>query len=275
MENNSTIRETVLITGASKGIGYELTKLFAKDSYNLILVARDEAKLKEIKKDFSNKYNIDILIIVKDLSKPNAALDIFKKTTEKRITVDILVNNAGIGDFGNFHTEKTSKISEIMHVNIVSLTELTRLFLAKMIEKKKGKILNVSSLAAFQPGPYMAVYYASKAYVQSFSEAITNELSGTGITVTTLCPGPTKSGFQHEVGSEKSRLSKLHLLSSSEDVAKDAYKALINGEKNIIPGFINSTLLITSKMIPRNIKTQVIRRLQKFNRAESSKKITK
>ena len=199
MENQT--KETALITGATKGIGYELTKLFARDSYNLVLIARDAKKLNEIKTDLNNEYNVDILIIVKDLSKPNAALEIFNETVEKQIVINVLVNNAGIGDFGKFQKQNFLKINEILQINIVSLTELTRLFMSNMLKKKEGKILNISSMAAFQPGPYMAVYYASKAYVQSFSEAITSELKGTGVSVTTLCPGPTKSGFQKEVGS--------------------------------------------------------------------------
>ena len=267
MNNKIIIRKTVLITGATRGIGYELVKLFAKDSYNLILVARDKDRLDEIKENFSKKYKVDILIIAKDLSKPNAALEIFNETIEKQIIVDILVNNAGIGDFEKFFNEDLSKISNIMQVNIISLTELTRLFINKMVMKKEGKILNVSSMAAFQPGPYMAVYYASKAYVQSFSEAITSELKGTGVTVTTLCPGPTKSGFQHEVGSEDSNLSKYNLLSSSAAVAKDGYKALQAGKEIIIPGLLYTSLLNTSKVIPRKTKTKIIKKLQILNRS--------
>lgn len=263
--------KTVLITGATKGIGYELSKLFAEDSYNLVLIARNEDTLKEIKKHFSKKYNIDVLIIAKDLSKPDAAFEIFNETIEKKIVVNILVNNAGIGDFGKFYKEDISKISNIIHVNIVALTELTRLFSEKMLMRKEGKILNVSSMAAFQPGPYMAVYYASKAYVQSFSEAITNELKGTGVTVTTLCPGPTKSGFQHEVGSEKSNLAKLNLLSSSEDVAKYGYKTLSEGKSVVIPGFVNTSLVNTAKLIPRKAKIQIVKKLQELNRGLVSK----
>ena len=270
MNNKITTRKTVLITGASRGIGYELTKLFARDSYNLVLVARDKDNLLEIKENFSQKYNIDILIISKDLSEPNAAFEIFNETIEKKIVVDILVNNAGIGVFGKFYNEDISKISKIMQVNIIALTELTRLFLDKMVMRKEGKILNISSMAAFQPGPYMAVYYASKAYVQSFSEAITSELKGTGVTVTTLCPGPTKSGFQHEVGSEDSYLSKFNLLSSSVEVAKYGYKALQTGKEVETPGFINTSLLNTSKVIPRKTKTHIIRKLQELNRGHSN-----
>ena len=264
--NNNKIRKTALITGATRGIGYELTKLFAGDYYDLVLVARNKDKLKEIEEDLSNKCDIDILIIAKDLSVPNAAIEIFNEIEEKQIVVDILVNNAGIGDFEIFNNADLSKISQIMQINIVSLTELTKFYLKGMVDRKEGKILNVSSMAAFQPGPYMAVYYASKAYVQSFSEAIASELKGTGVTVTALCPGPTKSGFQHEVGSEGSNLSKLNLLSSSEDVAKYGYKALQAGKEVAIPGFVNTSLVNTIKIIPRKTKIHIVKKLQELNR---------
>ncbi len=264
--NNNKIRKTALITGATRGIGYEFTKLFARDSYDLVLVARSKNKLKEIQEDFGKKYNIDIIIIAKDLSATNAAINIFNEIEEKQIEIDVLVNNAGIGDFELFNNEKLLKISQIMQINIVALTELTKLFLKGMVDRKEGKILNVSSMAAFQPGPYMAVYYASKAYVQSFSEAVASELKGTGVTVTTLCPGPTKSGFQHEVRSEGSNLSRLNLLSSSEDVAKYGYKALQAGKEVAIPGFVNASLFKTAKIIPRKTTIQIVKKLQELNR---------
>jgi short-subunit dehydrogenase len=260
------INKTALITGASSGIGYELTKLFAKDFYNLILVARNTDKLKEIQKDLNKKYNIDIIIITKDLSVPNAAVEIFNEIEKKQIVINILVNDAGIGSFGIFNNESMLKISQMIQVNITVLTELTRLFLKGMVERKQGKILNVSSLAAFEPGPYMAVYYATKAYVQSFSEAITNELKETGVTVTTLCPGPTKTGFQNKVGSENSNLEKLKLLSSSKKVAEYAYKSLLAGKEVAIPGFLNASLVNASYIIPRKVKANIIRKLQEFNR---------
>ena len=267
--NNKINRKTALVTGATKGIGYEFAKLFAKGSYNLVLVARNSDKLLEIEEGFGKKYNIKVMVIPKDLSLPNATLEIFQETEKKEIDIDVLVNNAGIGDFDVFNNADFSKISQIMQVNIVSLTELTRFYLKGMVHRKEGRILNVSSMAAFQPGPYMAVYYASKAYVQSFSEAIASELKGTGVTVTALCPGPTRSGFQNEVGSEGSRLSKLNLLSSSEDVAKSGYKALHDGKNVVIPGFINTSLRNTSRIIPRRTTIHVVRKLQEFNRKET------
>ncbi len=268
--NNYKTEKTALITGATKGIGYELTKLFAEDSYNLVLIALSMSELKEIKEYLNNKYDIDILIIEQDLSVPNASLKIFRETVKKQIIVDVLVNNAGIGDFEIFNNEDITKISQIMQINIVSLTELTKLYLKEMVDKKEGKILNVSSMAAFQPGPHMAVYYASKAYVQSFSEAIASELEGTGVTVTTLCPGPTKTGFQDKVGSKDSKLAKLNLLSSSKDVAKYGYKALNKGKRIAIPGFLNIVIVNTVKFIPGKVTTQVVKKLQELNRLDSS-----
>jgi short-subunit dehydrogenase len=260
--------KTALITGASRGIGYELARLFAKNSYHLVLISRNEGKLKEIQERFASEFKSEVIVIAKDLSLPNAAIEIFTELHNKEITVDVLINNAGIGVFGNFNDEGFHKVSQIMQINIVALTELTKLILKGMVERKEGKILNVSSLAAFQPGPYMAVYYASKAYVQSFSEAIACELKGTGVTVTTLCPGPTKSGFQFDVGSENSIISKLHFLSSAEDVAEYAYKELHAGKIIAIPGFFNTSIVYAAKIIPWKTGAGIIRKLQEFNRNE-------
>lgn len=259
--------KTVLITGASRGIGYELAKLFAKDSYRLVLISRSGDRLKEIQDDFFRQYGVEVEIIIKDLSSPNCANEIFDELRAKQIQVDVLVNNAGIGDFGLFNEEDTQKMLHIMQINIITLTWLTKLILPGMVERKEGKILNVSSLAAFQPGPYMAVYYASKAYVKSFSQAIACELKDTGVTITTLCPGPTKTGFQARVKSENSKISRFHFLSSAEEVARYAYKELMAGKKTAIPGAINAFVVFLARITPWNIGARVIKRLQEFNRA--------
>ena len=265
-------RKTVLITGATKGIGYELAKLFAGDTYNLVLVARNANLLREVKKELNDDHpDIDITIIIRDLSKTGAALEVFRKTEEKGIVVDVLVNNAGIGDFGKFYREDLSRISSLLYLNIVTLTELTRLYLEPMVKRGEGKILNVSSVAGFMPGPYMAIYYASKAYVLSFSEAISNELAGTGVTVTISCPGPTKTGFQQEVGSESSFLARFHLLASAKGVAEDAYKALQKGKKLEVPGILSNTLVGTARILPDKIKAGIVKRLQEVNRADALK----
>ena len=219
--------QTVLITGASRGIGYDLAREFALQSYRLVLVARNGDRLREIQGKFTVEFGIEVIILVKDLARDDVALEIFNELEQRKIVVDVLVNNAGIGDFGLFHNMQFQKISGMLHLNIVALTELTRLFLQGMIERKQGKILNVASMAAYMPGPYMAVYYASKAYVKSFSLAIASELKGTGVTVTALCPGNTKTGFQQEVGGENSNMAKLHMLASSEYVAKGSRESFI------------------------------------------------
>lgn len=258
--------KTALITGATRGIGYDLAKIFAMESHNLVLVSRNEQKLRDIQYDFSVRYKIDVHIIAKDLSKDHAATQIFKEVMDKKISVDVLINNAGVGDFSLFSDEDLGRITRMLHLNIVSLTELTRLFIPQMVERKEGRIMNVSSLAAFLPGPYMAVYYASKAYVKSFSEAIANELKDTGVTVTALCPGLTKTGFQENVGGEKTRMARMNLLASSESVAKYAYKAMYEGKEVAVPGIINNSIAMTSRIIPAKIKSSVIRMIQELNR---------
>jgi short-subunit dehydrogenase len=193
-------------------------------------------------------------------------MEIFNELEERKIVVDILVNNAGVGDFGEFHNVPFQKISAMLHLNIVTLTELTKPFLRGMVERKQGSILNVASMAAYVPGPYMAVYYASKAYVKSFSQAISSELKGTGVTVTALCPGNTKTGFQREVGGENSNMAKFNLLGSSEYVAKIAVKALSEGKEVVVPGLINASLAITTRIIPSRVTTRIIRMMQELNR---------
>jgi short-subunit dehydrogenase len=161
-------KKTVLITGASRGIGYELARQFARESNRLILISRSAHLLRDIQKRFIEEFNLEVIIIVKDLSLANASIEIYNDLKSRNITVDILVNNAGVGDFGFFYNEDFDKVSQMLHLNIVSLTQLTKLFLPDMVQRADGKILNVASMAAFVPGPYMAVYYASKAYVKSF-----------------------------------------------------------------------------------------------------------
>jgi hypothetical protein len=258
--------KTALITGASRGIGYDLAKIFAGESYRLVLVSRSEARLQHIRDDFTQKYNVEVIIIVKDLSRPDAALEIFSELRDRQVVVDVLVNNAGIGDFGVFYNEDFQKISSMLHLNIVTLTELTKLFLQGMVERKEGKILNVASMAAYLPGPYMAVYYASKAYVKSFSQAIAAELKGSGVTVTALCPGLTKTGFQKETGGEQTHMARLNLLASSEYVARIAVKAMEEGKEVVVPGLINSSIAMTTRLIPDGVKTRIIRMMQELNR---------
>jgi uncharacterized protein len=202
------MKNTALITGASNGIGLELAKIHASKGGDLVLVARNKTKLDELKSALEKQFNISVYTIGKDLSTANAAQEVYDETTKQKIDIEYLINNAGFGDFGMFVETDWNKELQMINLNITTLTQFTKLYLQEMVKRKNGKIMNVASTAAFQSGPTMAVYYATKAYVLSFSEAIDNEVSGTGVTVTTLCPGATESGFQAAAAMEESALVK-------------------------------------------------------------------
>lgn len=199
---DGTGKGTALITGASSGIGYELARLFARKGHGLVLVARNQETLRELAEKLEREHGIRAIVVSKDLSLPSTPEEIFRELAEKSISVDILVNNAGFGTRGMFSNADTDSQLKMIQVNTTALTHLTRLFLERMSRPRKGRILNVASTAAFQPGPLMAVYYATKAYVLSFSEALASELHGSGVTVTALCPGPTRTEFERRAGME-------------------------------------------------------------------------
>jgi len=255
-------QKNVLITGASSGIGYELSKIFAQNKYNVVLIARNEAKLNELKKELEEKYSIKAWVLAKDLSKPEAAQEVYDWTKSQQIAIDELVNNAGFGDFGKFHEAKWQKQQEMLQLNIHALTELTHLYLPDMIAKKYGKILNVASTAAFQPGPLMAVYYATKSYVLHFSEGIANELQGTGVTVTALCPGVTESGFQAAAAMEDSKLVKGKKMPTSQEVAVYGYKEMQKGTVVAIHGVMNYLLANSTRFSPRSLVRTIVRGMQ-------------
>ncbi len=252
--------QTVLITGASGGIGYELAKVFAKEGFNLVLVARSTDKLNELKNKLQG-FPVQVTIITKDLSLQSSPEELFKEIYEQKIEIDILVNNAGFGLFGEFKDTNWNKESQMINLNIYALTALTKLFLQPMLQRKRGKVLNIASTAAFQPGPLMSVYFASKAYVLHFSEAIAKELENTGITVTTLCPGATESGFQNAASMGKSKLFK-RKLPSSEEVALFGYKALMRGERVAIHGLLNNLLAFGTRFLPRQLVTNMVLMMQ-------------
>ena len=250
MENNFSAKN-VLITGASSGIGLELAKIFAQNGFNLILIARREERLRAAAAQLQSGYGSEVTLLVKDLFRKGAAQEIVDELRAWNLPVDILVNNAGFGALGAFHKMEPEKIFGMIQLNVTVLTLLTRLFLPDMLKRGYGKILNVASTAAFQPGPMMAVYYATKAFVLNFSEAITHELKGTCITVTTLCPGPTTSEFQ-KVAEMKDALVARTGLMSAERVAKIGYRSLMKGKRVVIPGFRNRLGTWFSKYSPRS-----------------------
>ena len=252
---------TALITGASGGIGYELALLFARNGYDCILVARSRDKLDELAARLESEHHVKTLVIGRDLSRPNAVDEIYEEVTAASMPVDVLVNNAGFPVFGPFNETDLQTELEMLQVNVVALTALTKLFLRGMVERRAGRILNLASTAAFLPGPLMAVYYASKAYVLSFSQALANELRGTGVTVTALCPGPTRTGFQKRGVMEDSRLVQGEIADAAS-VALAGYRGLMAGKTLVIPGFSNKLIPWVVRLSPRGVVTRVVRRMQ-------------
>ena len=255
---------TALITGASIGIGYELSKCFAADKHDLVLVARRKEKLEEIAQELQARHGINVTVIVLDLSKSESPQALYDELAKASRPIDVLVNNAGFGLGGKFTETDVAVELEMVQLNIASLIHLSKLFLPGMIERKTGGILNLASTAAFQPGPLMAVYYATKAFVLSFSEAIANEVHGTGVSVTALCPGPTASEFQQRAQIKETRLVKLKPmgLMSAEVVAQIGYQGFQRGKRVVIPGLLNKIGVHSTRFSPRRVTTQIARLLQ-------------
>lgn len=254
--------KTALITGASMGIGYELAKEFAKNGNNVVLVARSKDKLDTIAKEFSTKYNIKADVIAADLTKNDIAQDIYNELQQRGIEIEYLINNAGFGEFGLFVENDWAKEAQMIDLNIKTLTHFCKLFVRDMVKRGSGKIMNVASTAAFQPGPTMAVYYATKSFVLSFSEAISNELEGTGVTITALCPGATESNFQAAANLEESKLVKGKKLPTSAEVAQYGYKALMRGKVVAIHGFMNALMATSIRFTPRPLVLKIVRFMQ-------------
>ena len=253
-------RQLALITGASSGIGLDLAKLMAPD-FDLIITARNQSELEKIALELQTAHGNYVHVIPADLTLPEAPQQIFAEIERRGLTVDILINNAGFGSYGAFAESDPKTSLNMVEVNIAALTALTRLALPGMIQRKRGKIMNVASTAGFQPGPLMAVYYATKAYVIMFSEAIANELKGSGVTVTCLCPGATATKFAGRANMEESRLFKLGAM-RSEDVARAGYKGMMAGKGMVIPGLLNKTVAMSVRFSPRKMVTAISRSLQ-------------
>jgi short-subunit dehydrogenase len=246
---------TALITGASGGIGLELARIFAEQGYSLVLVARNRERLEEIAVELKPT---PVQVLAKDLALVGAAEGIHREVPK----VDVLVNNAGYGVYGPFVKTPLDDELGMLQLNMTALVVLTKLYLPAMVAAKNGKILNVASTAAFQPGPLMALYYATKAFVLSFSEAIGNELEGTGVTVTALCPGPTATGFQARTKLEKSRLIKRMKVMDARTVAEAGYRGLMAGKPVVIPGLMNKLLAQSVRFSPRVLVTKIARMMQ-------------
>lgn len=250
--------KTALITGASTGIGRDLAELFARDGHHLIVTARNESLLQELATRLRDQYHVNVDLIVQDLSAPDAPQRIFEQLQSKPI--DYLVNNAGFGTHGPFAESDLPNELAMLQVNIVALTHLTRLFLQPMLQRRGGRIMNVASVAGFLPGPLMAVYFATKAYVLSFSEALASEIAGSGVTVTALCPGATKTEFQRRAGIENSALFKMNAMSSAT-AARIGYKAMMRGRRSVVTGLSNKFSVLGIRFIPRRTAAAMAKKL--------------
>ena len=252
--------ETVLITGASSGIGLELAREFAKNGSDLMIVARRESRLREIASELEKSFGTDVNILVKDLSNPESPDDIYREMADSGVEIDVLVNNAGFGSIGPFHEMDKDVLSDMINVNLASLAVLTRLFLPPMLERNRGGILNVGSLAGFQPGPNAATYYATKAFVLSFSEALHDELRETALKVSCLCPGPVETEFGKQSGMEEANLFKTGTMDVTE-VAKQGYDGFRKGKTVIIPGLLARSVPVMERFMPRSITRKIAAKL--------------
>lgn len=257
--------KAALITGGSKGIGYELAKLAADDGYNTVLVSRSENELNSVKKELENDFGVNCKVIPGDLSEEETPKKIFKELEESSYRVDLLVNNAGRGQMGEFTATDWKTDREMMHLNMDAVIHLTKLFLPEMKKRGAGKILNVSSLAAFQPGPLMALYYATKAFVQSFSEALAEEVGGKGITVTALSPGPVDTDFQvAEAMPAEEGDSNISYKLDPERVAKDGYRGLMKGKRIVVPGAFISIAPQLTRFLPRSFVAKFVKKMNEI-----------
>jgi len=247
-----------LITGASTGIGRELAKVFAENGFGLVLVARNESRLNQLAQELRVTNKVDVVVLPQDLVKPVAASEIFRRLTGTPISV--LVNNAGFGSYGPFDESSLEVQTEMIQVNIMALVQLTHLFLQPMLARRSGRIMNVASTAAFQPGPMMSVYYASKSLVYSFSYALADELTGTGVTMTVLCPGMTPTEFQERA---HVHMGGLWPMTSARSVAEAGYKGLMKGKRVVIPGVMNQIAAFFAKRSPARLTNAIVRRIHK------------
>lgn len=256
--------QTALITGASGGLGEEFAQLCAADGNDLVLVARSKEKLEILGKELATKHNIRFTVLPHDLSLPDAVQKLTEELKSGNIEPDILINNAGFGAYGLFHETSYAQEKNLIAVNIAALTELTKCILPAMVKRGSGCVLNIASTAAFQPGPLMAVYYASKAYVMNFSLALSEELKGTGVTVTCLCPGPTKTGFETNANLGNSRLFRLGSMNANT-VAKIGYDAMNCGKSLVVAGLRNKIGAFMTRFIPRMLAAKIARTVQAPN----------
>ena len=256
-----TNQKYALITGATSGIGYELAKLFAKDQYNLVIVARNTEELEKTSAELKQS-GIEVVTIAKDLFNREAPMEIYNEIQSKNIRIDVLVNDAGQGQYGLFSETEIDRELEIIQLNIGATIALTKPFLKEMIARKDGKILNLSSIAGKTPGPYQAVYHGTKAFIQSFTEAIRSENKDNGITITALLPGATETDFFNKADMNDSKIVQDGSMSSAADVAKDGYEALMSGDDMVISGFKNKAMIGVTNLTPDHLVADMMKKQQ-------------
>ncbi len=258
------MKNTALITGASSGLGKEFARIHAENGSDLVIIARRKEKLDALKQELEEKHGIVVKVISKDLTQPNAPQEIYDEVTSEGIEIAYLINNAGFGGHGKFHERAWEQDLTMIHLNIIALTALTRLFLPDFVKKNTGKILNVSSTASLLPGPLQAVYFATKAYVTSFSNAIAEELHDTKVTVTALLPGATETEFAETSGMDKTSL--FDKTFSARSVAEDGYKGMLAGKLNVLAGLsaMQKVMIATIPVTPKKIILSQIRKMQEI-----------
>lgn len=257
----ATNQKYALITGATSGIGYELAKLFAKDQYNLVIVARNTEELEKASNEFKQS-GVEVITISKDLFKVEAPFEIYDEIKSKGIQIDVLVNDAGQGQYGLFAETDINRELDIIQLNIGATISLTKCFLPEMIARKEGKILNLSSIAGKTPGPYQSVYHGTKAFIQSFTEAIRSENKDNGVTITALLPGATETDFFNKADMNDSKIVQGGGMATAADVAKDGYDALMSGDDMVISGFKNKAMIGMTNLTPDHLVADMMKKQQ-------------
>ena len=255
------MKKTALVTGASSGIGLELARECASNGHDLVVVARRKDRLQAFAETILNDFDVEVNVIVKDLSIDGSRKNLFDQLESQGIEINYLINNAGFGDYGPFVDSDLNRQIEMINLNVVALTELTRLFLPGMVNRGQGAILNVASTAAFQAGPMMSVYFATKAFVLHFSEAVANEVHATGVRVVALCPGTTESEFADTAQAERSLMFNMRKLPTSKQVARYGYVSMVKGKRVAVHGLLNKVLTFFVRLVPRRVVTAIARQM--------------
>lgn len=256
------IRPTALVTGASSGIGLELARLLAAGGHDLVLVARSAERLDHIARELRDQHGVQVESRPRDLADPSAARELWRELTDEGAAIDTLVNNAGVGLHGAFAGQDVDEINRLVTLNVMALTTLTRLALPAMVARRSGRILNVASVVAYQPGgPQEAVYYATKSFVLSFSKGLARELRGSGVSITALCPGPTDTPFEKKSGATETALYKWMPSMSAAAVARAGYRGMMRGSGVVIPGIVAKVLAVAGELPPRRLALEVNRLL--------------